>query len=85
MLTRVAAQSARTVISRRAPTAIVFRSYSESVGRGTQPDGIAKKEKAQEDFFIHQREHERAKKLEEKIAKDQAELDELNKKKSEKK
>jgi len=84
MLQRAVAQSSRVIACRAGP-AFVSRRYTETgTGRQSQPRAIGNKEKAQEDLFIYEREKERAKKLREEIARQQAELDEIDKKVSEK-
>ncbi|KAF3929836.1 hypothetical protein ABW20_dc0106338 [Dactylellina cionopaga] len=85
-LTRTVTSLARATTFRPATSVIMNRAYTEGATGGIRPggtyhrinsDSFTRREKAQEDYYIRQREKERLGKLREKLAAQRKHLDDL--------
>ncbi|EPS43181.1 hypothetical protein H072_2824 [Dactylellina haptotyla CBS 200.50] len=82
-LTRTVARLPRTTAFRPATSLIMNRGYTEGATGGVRSGGVAasdqfsRREKAQEDLYIMQREKERIAKLKEKLQAQRKHLDDL--------
>jgi len=72
--------SSRSILSRRVAAVGSVRYIETGTGRGSQSKAFSQKEKAAEDQYVHEKEKEKLRKLQESIAKQQAELADLEKK-----